>query len=138
MTPRTPLFWGENTWKSKNCCYHQKGQVIISKWPRFQPHATNITIFLNLKKKVHFFTPREIWLKPKSCLCSIYHNFVKNYYFDLNLDTTFHYDVLKGFFDSMIRVVVSARSRLAFFCNWGWLLALFSLFFIKHFDMNIL
>ena len=30
----------------------------------------------------HFFTPREIWLKPKSCLCSIYHNFVKNYYFN--------------------------------------------------------
>ena len=33
-------------------------------------------------------------------------------------------------------VVVSARSLLAFFHNWGWLLALFSLFFIKYFNMN--
>ena len=34
-------------------------------------------------------------------------------------------------------VVVSARSRLAFFRNRGWLLALFSLFFLRYFDINI-
>ena len=39
--------------------------------------------YSQFKKKIHFFTPREIWLEPKSCLCSIYHNFVINEYFDL-------------------------------------------------------
>ena len=62
------------------------------------------------KKKKKYFTPPEIWLKPKSCLCSIYHNFVKNYSFDLKfavfLVITFHYNVLFGLFDNMICVVV--------------------------------
>ena len=57
------------------------------------------------------------------------------------LAITFHYNDLKGLFDSFIVVVVivvvGARSRLAFFRNRGWLLALFSLFLIKYFDMNI-
>ena len=37
----------------------------------------------------------------------------------------------------VVVVVVGARSLLAFFHNRGRLLALFSLFFIKYFDMNI-
>ena len=77
--------------------------------------------FFQIFKKVQFF---EIWLEPKTCLCSIYHNFVKNYYFDLKfavyLAITFYYDVLKGLFHKFIRVVVvGARSRLAFFRNRG-------------------
>ena len=73
---------------------------------------------------MHFFNTREIWLEPKSCLCSIYHNFVINEYFDLKfavyLAITFHYDDLKDFLNSIIRiVVVGARSRLAFFRNRG-------------------
>ena len=77
------------------------------------------------KKKSTFFYPREIWLKPKSCFCSIYHNFVINEYFDLKfavyLAIAFYYDVLKGLFDTavVVCVVVSARSRLAFFRNRG-------------------
>ena len=47
-------FWGENTWKSKNRYYHQKGRVIISKRPRFQPHTTNVTNFLHFSKKYTF------------------------------------------------------------------------------------
>ena len=96
----------------------------MTKVSGFQPHTTNVPIIFNFPKKVHIFTPHEIWLEPKSCLCSICHNFVKNYYFDLKfavyLAITFHYYVLKGFFNTMIRVVVvGARSRLAFFCNRG-------------------
>ena len=47
------------------------------------------------------------------------------------LAIAFHYDVLKGLNDTFVVVVVGARSwsRLAFFRNRGWLLALFSLFF---------
>ena len=75
-----------------------------------------------------FFYHREIWLEPKSCFCSIYHNFLINEYFDLkfavNLAIAFYYDVLKGLFDTfvvvdVIVVVVGARSRLAFFRNRG-------------------
>ena len=85
-------------------------------------------IFPKKKKKkkknyVQFFTPPEIWLELKSCLCSIYHNFVKNYYYDLKfavfLAITFHYNVLIGLFDNMIRVVVGARSHLTNFSNRG-------------------
>ena len=83
---------------------------------------TDVTIIFNFPKKIHFFTPLEIWLEPKSCLCSIYHNFVINEYFDLKfavyLAITFHYDVLKGLFDTVV-VVVGARSLLAFFRNRG-------------------
>ena len=79
------------------------------------------------QKKIHFYYPREIWLKPKSCFCSIYHNFVINEYFDLKfavyLAIAFYYDVLKGLFYFSVVVcvvvVVSARSRLAFFRNRG-------------------
>ena len=120
-------FRGEICWKSKKQYYHQKGQVFISKWPRFQPHTRKRIIFPQIsKKKVNFFTPPEIWLEPKSCLCSIYHNFLKNCYFNLKfavfLAITFHYDVLIGLFDTMIRVVVvGARSHPSNFRNWGWL-----------------
>ena len=86
--------------------------------------------FKKLKKKKQFFTPPEIWLEPKSCLCSIYDNFVKHYYFDLKfavfLAITFHYDVLIGLFDNMIRVVVGVRSHPTNFRNA--LLALFYYF----------
>ena len=127
-------FRGEKTWKSKKCYYHSKGQVIISKWPRFQPNNTYISILPKFPKKIHFFYPREIWLEPKSCFCSIYHNFVINEYFDQKfavcLAIAFHYDVLKGVFDTFVVVVaVGARSRLAFFRNLEWLIALFLLFF---------
>ena len=79
------------------------------------------------QKKSTFLTlmSHEIWLEPKSCFCSIYHNFVINEYFDLKfavyLAITFHYDVLKGLFDTVVVVVivVGARSRLAFFRNRG-------------------
>ena len=79
------------------------------------------------QKKIYFYYPREIWLEPKSCFCSIYHNFVINEYFDLKfavyLAIAFYYDVLKGLFDTAVVVcvvvVVSARSRLAFFRNRG-------------------
>ena len=76
------------------------------------------------RKKSTFFYPREIWLEPKSCFCSIYHNFVINEYFDLKfavyLAIAFNYDVLKGLFDTVVVVVVvGARSRLAFFRNRG-------------------
>ena len=81
-----------------------------------------------LKKKVHFFYPLEISLEPKSCFCSIYHNFVINEYFDLNfavyLAIPLHYDVLKGLFNIAVVVVAvvvvaGARSRLSFFRNRG-------------------
>ena len=39
--------------------------------------------FSQKKSTFLIFTPREIWLEPKSCLCPIYHNFVINEYFDL-------------------------------------------------------
>ena len=99
-----------------------------------------------LKKKVHFFYPLEISLEPKSCFCSIYHNFVINEYFDLNfavyLAIAFHYDVLKGLFNiavvfRVVVVVAGARSRLSFFRNRGWLLAPFFIIFLKYFDINI-
>ena len=67
-----------------------------------------------------------IWLEPKSCFCSIYHNFVIKEYFDLKfavyLAIAFHYDVLKRLFDTavvVLAVVVGERSRLAFFRNRG-------------------
>ena len=71
-------FRGEKTWKSKNGYYHSKEQVIISKWPRFQPDSAYVSILPKFPKKVNFFYPREIWLEPKSNFCSIYHNFVIN------------------------------------------------------------
>ena len=43
-----------------------------------------------LKKKSTFFYPLEISLEPKSCFCSIYHNFVINEYFDLNQGDASH------------------------------------------------
>ena len=55
VTPRTPLFEGKITENQTKCYYHQKGQVIFSKWPRFQPHTTNVTIFFNFSKKKDTF-----------------------------------------------------------------------------------
>ena len=48
-------FWGEKTWKSKNHYYHYKGQVIISKWPRFQPNSTDVSIFPKFPQKKSIF-----------------------------------------------------------------------------------
>ena len=46
-------FWGEKPENKKNVIsYHQKGQVFISKWPRFQPHTSERIIFPKIKKKV--------------------------------------------------------------------------------------
>ena len=116
VTPRTPLFKGKKAENQKNVITIRKGRLLLVNDQGFSQIALT-SIFPKLPKQIHFFNSREIWLKPKSCFCSIYHNFVINEYFDLKfavyLAITFHYDVLKGLFHTA--VVVGARSRLAFF-----------------------
>ena len=81
-------------------------------------YTTYVTIFLNFQKKSTFFASHEIWMELKSSgpvyVCmrkayfTSYHTFVINEYFVNNFDLTFavylaitfHYDVLKGLFDS--------------------------------------
>ena len=48
-------FRGEKTWKSKNGYYHSKEQVIISKWPRFQPDSAYVSILPKFPKKSPLF-----------------------------------------------------------------------------------
>ena len=121
VTPRTPLFKGKKPENQKTVIIIRKGWLLLVNDQGFSQIAQ--AFFQNSQKKVHFFNPREIWLEPKSCFCSIYRNFVINEYFDLKfavyLAITFHYDVLKGLFYTFVVVVVGARSRLAFFRNRG-------------------
>ena len=95
------------------------------------------------KKKSTFFTLVKFgWSQSPVFVQFIITFLLMSSYIDLKfavyLAIAFYYDVLKRLFNfSVVVVVVSARSRLAFFRNRGWLLALFSLFFLKYFDINI-
>ena len=88
----------------------RKGRLLLVNDQGFSQIAPTQVFYQNSQKKVHFFYPREIWLEPKSCFCSIYHNFVINEYFDLKfaviLAIAFYYDVLKGLFDTFVVVDV--------------------------------
>ena len=127
MTPRTPLFEGKIPENPKTKISIRKGRLLLVNDQGFSQIPPTYVFKKNSQKKSPLIYPREIWLKPMSCFCSIYHNFVINEYFDLKfavyLAIAFYYDVLKRLFYFSVVVcvvvVVSARSRLAFFRNRG-------------------
>ena len=141
MTPCTPIFEEKKRENQKTLITIRKGRLLLVNDQGFSQIALTYFSKIPPKKSTFLTLVKFGWSQSPVFVQFIITLFLMNILiWNLlcsYLAITFHYDVLKRFFDSIIRVVVvGVRSRLAFFRNRGWLVALFSLFFIKYFEMN--